>query len=159
MGRPPTYANELECFEAKVDKSGDCWQWLGGVSVYGRGLFTYKSHCVQAHRAAWRLYNGTIPDGLFVLHHCDNPLCVNPGQKHLFLGTQAVNLDDMKAKGRDKRTGRKWLSPEVRAQIINDAGGGGIQKVVIASAKYGITVKSVLRILGRWHEKKEAIIG
>jgi len=53
---------------------------------------------IRTHRLAWELANGPIPDGLSVLHHCDNPPCCNV--EHLFLGTQTDNHADMVAKGR-----------------------------------------------------------
>lgn len=51
-----------------------------------------------AHRLSWQIANGSIPDGLQVLHHCDNGACIRPD--HLFVGTQADNMRDMDAKGR-----------------------------------------------------------
>jgi hypothetical protein len=54
-----------------------------------------------AHRVAWELVNGPIPDGLCVLHKCDTPLCVNV--EHLFLGTNAENSADMEDKGRQAK--------------------------------------------------------
>lgn len=78
-----------------VTPSG-CWEWSGGrnpVSGYGQ-----TPENVAAHRVAWEIANGPIPDGQWVLHKCDNRPCCNPD--HLMLGTQADNIADMKAKGR-----------------------------------------------------------
>lgn len=104
-----------ERFLAKVDKCGPltpklggtrCWQWTGGSRKTGYGSFKLKfSGGVEwsAHRASWILFRGSIPDGLYVLHRCDNPLCVNPD--HLFTGTQLDNVHDMLAKNRSNYTG------------------------------------------------------
>lgn len=88
-----------------VDKRGadECWEWQG-ASKHERGFrygrfFVAKQKAVGAHRYAFMLANGPIPDGLHVLHICDNPPCVNPA--HLRLGTQRDNMQDRKQKGRD----------------------------------------------------------
>lgn len=86
----------------KGDKEEDCWAWTGGIiakKVYGGMPDVKLTGEVYAHRYSWKLHNGPIPEGMFVLHHCDNPPCVNPA--HLFLGTQADNVHDMMKKKRD----------------------------------------------------------
>lgn len=73
---------------------GDCVEWAGLRFRDGYGRVGSK----QAHRVAWEQTYGPIPEGLFVLHRCDNRPCVNP--EHLFLGTNTDNMQDMVAKGR-----------------------------------------------------------
>lgn len=87
---------DIKRFWSKVDiRSGDeCWEWKAFRNKYGYGLFNH----LPAHRMAYRLGVGSIPDGLCVLHKCDNPPCCNP--LHLFLGTRADNNRDKKEKGR-----------------------------------------------------------
>jgi len=85
-------------FWSKVDKSGDCWIRTAGKSDRGYGCFQIGKKNCRAHRVVWEMENDPIPDGLHVLHQCDNPSCVK--LDHLFLGTHADNMADMKRKGR-----------------------------------------------------------
>lgn len=101
-----------ERFWLKVDRSNPdgCWLWIAAVDGKGYGLLAEKTpgskrvRVHKAHRYSWELVHGPIFGGLFVLHRCDTPECVNPD--HLFLGTHADNMRDMVAKGRWKG-GRK----------------------------------------------------
>ena len=97
-------------FWRKVDKRGpdECWPWTastvgGGYGQIGRGGRGGGNEI--AHRLSWMIANGPIPEGLYILHSCDNPICVNPA--HLSPGTQKRNLDDMAAKGRANRIGAR----------------------------------------------------
>jgi len=80
--------------------SNGCIEYTGSRSVYGYGLICHMYNVSQAHRFSWLIANGPIPEGLWVLHKCDNPPCVNPD--HLFLGTPLDNVNDMLKKGRGK---------------------------------------------------------
>ena len=94
-----------ERFWEKVDRSGgdgSCWEWMAGTNHKGYGSFSIGHARVElAHRVSWRLANGPIPGGQYVLHSCDNPRCFNP--RHLFLGSLADNVRDMCQKGRSCR--------------------------------------------------------
>ena len=81
----------------KVGLTG-CWVWVGRPNTSGYGTFSLNKKRERAHRVSWMLNRGPIPEGLQVLHKCDNPPCVNPD--HLFLGTNADNVKDRVSKGR-----------------------------------------------------------
>lgn len=87
-----------ERFETKFERSDGCWNWMAGKERTGYGRFKIAGRTQKAHRVSWTLYVGEITDKLHVLHHCDNPSCVNPA--HLFLGTIADNAHDRDNKGR-----------------------------------------------------------
>lgn len=75
-------------FWSKVDQAGDCWTWIAGQSN-GYGSFKVSGKSVPAHRVAYEMTCGTVPDGLVLDHLCRNTLCVNPS--HLEAVTRGEN--------------------------------------------------------------------
>jgi hypothetical protein len=78
-----------------------CWLWTGALDRWGYGAMKVDFTVGRAHRVAWNLLRGDIPEGLFVLHKCDTPSCVNPD--HLFLGTTRDNVRDKVLKHRQSK--------------------------------------------------------
>jgi hypothetical protein len=89
-----------DSFWPKVQRGlhDDCWIWQGYIMPNGYGRLHYNGKDILSHRCSWEIHYGPIPQGMFICHTCDNPPCVNP--KHLFLGTDQDNMDDMYAKDR-----------------------------------------------------------
>jgi len=88
-------------FWPKVEKRShdQCWPWVAKARTgIGYGAIHVSDYTTHAHRVAWALRNGPIPDGLLIRHSCDNPVCCNP--THLVPGTQADNVRDMVERGR-----------------------------------------------------------
>jgi len=157
-----------ERFWSKVDRSAGpegCWLWTGSGDPKGYGTFWHDGRTRKAHRASWLLFKGGIPEGIWVLHRCDNPPCVNPA--HLWLGTNADNVADMMRKGRDRHplgvgpkrpargaaNGRAKLTEASVLAILAD----GRSHYRIA-ADYGVTHGVIWRIKRgeRWRHLQEA---
>lgn len=77
----------------------ECYEWIGTHTFDGYGKIFHEGKKVAAHRIAWTLAHGPIPEGMCLCHKCDNPGCVRI--EHLFLGTRADNIADMIRKGRN----------------------------------------------------------
>lgn len=144
-----------ERFWAKVDKRTDdeCWPWTASL-VRGYGWLSRGGQSagrIYAHRLSFEMHYGPIPDGLSVLHHCDNPPCVNP--RHLFSGTQADNIADKVQKGRQQRGeqagGAKLTTREVIE--IKRARSAGTAVAALAS-QFGVNKSAISRIANgtRW---------
>jgi len=117
-------------FWARIQKGGpnECWPWKRGATTpFGYGVYRRawtKEHgrgkMTGAHRLAYELKNGPIPEGMNVLHHCDNPPCCNPN--HLFLGTDADNVHDCISKGRKKwKSGAQHANAKITDEIVREA--------------------------------------
>jgi len=101
---PATAKPIEERLEAKSipEPNTGCWIWLGGRNSEGRALLGSRT----AARVSYATYKGPIPEGICVLHKCDEVICINPD--HLFLGTHTDNMRDMSRKGRGRPGGDRW---------------------------------------------------
>lgn len=135
------------------------WPRSRGGGGYGQSYALGRRNKRQAHRLAWEQVHGPIPDGLVVMHLCDNPPCVNVD--HLRLGTQSENMRDCSAKGRLSPPPRRFQRGEASSTarltwddvtaIRRRYAEGGVSQSSLASA-FGISQVQVWRILRglRW---------
>jgi len=149
-------------FWEKVRKSDDCWVWTGKTDVNGYGLLrtTYRpTRWERAHRGAWELAAGEIPDGMIIGHVCDTRPCVRNDDEgwyevngllrarrgHLWLGTQADNMVDMSVKGRSTRTLGAVVVADILATYAPD-GKGGMSASALAR-KHSTSPGVILRVI------------
>lgn len=149
-----TFREKLDRHTIPESNTG-CVLWTGCVDRDGYGITSDDGKKTRAHRAAYRIAKGDIPEKMQVCHKCDTPACVNPD--HLFLGTNLDNYEDSLRKGRRARgqnVGRGKLTEEQVREILADTRRSGI----IAQA-YGVN-KSQIKILkrgGAWKHITDAV--
>lgn len=131
-----------------------CLEWTKCLHKDGYGQLGYHNQYWLAHRLAWTLRYGEIPQGMCVCHKCDNPLCIDPD--HLFLGTQQENMADMKHKGRRKNVntgtenGRAIINQEIANEIRAKYDLGSIKQVDLAK-RYGVSQPLISMIIRNKH--------
>ena len=116
-----------------------CLLWTGYVASTGYGVFRMNTKARRAHRVAWELERGEIPEGLCVLHKCDVPACVNVD--HLFLGTQADNVADRHAKNRGAK-GESHHAARLSEDDVREARKAwrdGVMNYTQLAVKFGVT--------------------
>lgn len=140
-----------ERFWARVDKTDNCWLWIGSKVHNGYGRIWSNGKTLLAHRFSYELHKGPIPKGLCVLHHCDVRNCVRPD--HLFTGTRRDNTQDMIRKGRRGSCGTKLTPNQVRE--IQERVANGETQMSLAE-EFGVAQTTISHIkCGRvWKEIK-----
>lgn len=135
-------------FWAKVRKTESCWIWTGCKwGEYGQLLGTggRSGKRFSAHRLSWEVHNGPIPEGLWVLHHCDVPLCVNP--EHLFLGTPSTNsVDRDNKRRRDRRPGEAHHNVKLTEAMVQDIRSRQGQTQKRIAEEFGVSFQQISRI-------------
>ena len=120
----------------KTNKKSGCWEFQGSRMKKGYGQISVNGVSHLAHRLAYSSFVGEIPEGLHVLHKCDNPSCCNPD--HLFVGTNAENMADKISKGRQAK-GSDYPNAKVSPSLIRQC---------LELKKSGIKNAQIAKILG-----------
>lgn len=123
-----------------------CWEWQGRSNPQGYGRYAGMA----AHRIAYELLTGPIPEGMVVRHKCDNPPCCNP--RHLTVGTQAENMQDKVNRGRHavgSESPRAKITETVALDILRNP--DGLKQCDLAK-RHGIakSTVSMIRSGERW---------
>ena len=151
--------SQLARFWSKVRVTNNeysCWEWAGAIDGTGYGQLRINKTSIRAHRQAWEIFNGPIPEGLFACHKCDNRKCCNPF--HIFLGTNQQNIDDAKKKGRipcgeAHHSAKLTLSIVRRVRSLYESGQYTQKQITIIT---GIPKSTVHQITSRqtWRESE-----
>jgi hypothetical protein len=129
------------------DTGTSCWEWTGCLEIAGYGKLRVNGKNIKAHRFSYQLHKGEIPDGMFILHSCDNPKCIRPD--HLSIGTHAENMRDMINKNRDNKAkgsaaGQAKLTENQVIEIKQKLNLGIKQKII--AQEYNIDDSNISRI-------------
>jgi len=149
---------QAEVFWSRVNKNAPngCWEWTGYRQKFGHGSLArvtpgQKPRYILAHRYAWELLVGPIPSGACLLHHCDNPPCVNPG--HCYVGDRIDNAADSYRRRRHtwgERNSSAILTSadvlEIRSNPPKPRARGAVKAL---AAKYGVSPLAINAVLSR----------
>ncbi len=129
-----------------VDPQTGCWVWGMSCIPFGYGHVHIKKRQYCVHRLIWIILHGPLTRHQFVCHHCDNPPCCNPN--HLFLGTQADNLQDAARKGRMASGERNGWSKLTESEVkeIRRALRDKTSSQISLARKYHVSDTHIVRI-------------
>jgi len=134
-----------DVFERRIKKTETCWLWTGTKNGYGYGIFLLpEEKQIRAHRYAYEFFTGKkIPQGMIIMHTCDNPPCVNPA--HLRVATKGENNADTAHKNRHNYGIDHW-NGKLTQKDIADVRSSKETKASL-SRKYGVAYSHIWRII------------
>lgn len=140
-----------DVFESRIKKTESCWLWRGNKNSYGYGIFSLPGgKCVRAHRYSYEFFTGRrIPDGMVIMHTCDNPPCVNPA--HLRMGTKAENNMDAARKERHNYGTAHW-NGRLTTKEVEEIRASAEPRSLLA-ARYGVVYSHIWRIQQGTHRR------
>ncbi|WP_081080637.1 HNH endonuclease signature motif containing protein [Burkholderia cepacia] len=132
------------------DSVTGCLNWTGATQSEGYGIFSFGGKLMLVHRAAYQEVHGEIPDGLVVMHGCDNRRCCN--ESHLRLGTDQDNKDDCVAKGRHSR-GESHPTAKLTAEEVKQIRADSRNQRALAS-EFGVSQSQIshIKTFSQWRE-------
>lgn len=141
---------QVERFWSKVRKQDDgrCWEWVGNMHNNGYGLITIEKKHWRVHRLSYCLEHGSIPEGMFLMHQCDNKICVNPA--HLKPGTHVENMAEMKTRGRASKGPKKRLTQEQIKYILESG-----KSLSVLTAELKVHPRTIERVRERYELVEE----
>jgi len=143
---------------ARSKWNGECLESTYKPKIgHGYPILKFRRKMIGAHRANWISHNGEIPEGLWVLHKCDNPRCMRV--EHLFLGTAKDNTNDMVIKRRQNFKGAMKYSPEIVEESIKMRKNGSTYREI--SEKLGPSIQAIYQFFRRksFEEKTKVLAG
>lgn len=147
--RSPHDTKLPDSFWAKITPENDCLVWTGHKTSNGYGRLTINSRRTLAHRFAAEDYHGSIPTGSLVLHHCDNPPCVE--KMHLYFGTAQDNMDDKTKRGHNVKGENHFRAKLTEQQVrsIREQYETGDTSIKRLGKKYGVNSGTISQIVRR----------
>jgi hypothetical protein len=143
-----------ERFFRHIEKTDGCWLWTGRLVGKGYGSLGMGGKGAKhklSHRLSYEIHHGEIPDGMVVMHKCDNPRCVNPN--HLEVGTQSQNIKDAFARGRKLNLPSGLKGESHGASKLNNASVINIRESTLSIAElaklYGVSNTAIERVRAR----------
>ena len=146
----PKGLSDPEMLNARCVKlPSGCWEWIGCRDPDGYGLMTYKGRVTRAHRLSFQVFKAPIEAGALILHHCDNPPCINPA--HLYAGDQMQNEADKRNRDRgpagERNVKAKLIDEQIRAmRLMYAEANGTISKAAVGRA-FGVSKSTSTRII------------
>lgn len=138
-----------------------CWNWTRTTNGSGYGMLTVAGRMVYAHRLAYELSHGAVPDGLHVLHSCDNPRCINPD--HLSAGTRSQNMKECSERGRARIPKPIKRGEENGAAKLQEVDIRSIRRLLVKGAtqqsiadRFGVTQRTIsdIKLGKKWGHVK-----
>ena len=141
---------------SKINPQTGCLEWKRGCAHFGYGAIWFDGKGHLAHRVSYEIFVGPIPEGMFILHHCDNPSCINP--EHLHLGTAKDNAADALARNRfvvGERNGKAILTQKVADEIRSVYNSGQFTQHQLAN-KYNVSRSTIRNVVNLYCWKSQS---